>query len=202
MDSSGASISAATAAFEANTPEPQAAQAVAPDFIAAQRPGVVALLIAGVAVTGVGTVAALATGANAALAVLLGYSSLCATAAMALALKKAERVASPALQNTRVASPETSPAWKLVRTLTVSDVSRLWCDIEPGATATQESMAWGRALVDAIKRGELRIVQKPGQSDEAVERERNAPHYMTQIERDALKAWAAQNGHAPAFLQD
>jgi hypothetical protein len=88
-----------------------------------------------------------------------------------------------------------------VNTLTVSDASRLWCDIEPGATATQETIAWGRALLDAIKRGELPILTKAGASEEAIKRESENPNYMTQVSRDALQAWARGHGYAPNFLR-
>lgn len=96
----------------------------------------------------------------------------------------------------------TSEAWKLVETLTVSDASRLWCSIEPGAAATQESIAWGRALLDAIVREELPIALKLGAPKDAVDWERKNPHYQTQLTRASLKSWANEHGHFPAFLQD
>jgi hypothetical protein len=96
----------------------------------------------------------------------------------------------------------TSAAWKLVETLTVSDASRLWCGIEPGAAATQETIAWGRALLDAVARGELPIVFKPGAPKDAIDWERKNPHYQSQVTRASLKSWANEHGHFPAFLQD
>lgn len=96
----------------------------------------------------------------------------------------------------------TSEAWKLVETLTVSDASRLWCSIEPGAAATQETIAWGRALLDAIMRGELPIALKPGAPKDAIDWERKNPHYQTQLTRASLKGWANEHGHFPVFLQD
>src|SRR6185437_6597046 len=100
------------------------------------------------------------------------------------------------------AAAATPEAWKLVETLTVSDASRLWCSIEPGAAATQETIAWGRALLDAITREELPIVLKPGAPKDAVDWERKNPHYQTQVTRASLKSWANEHGHFPAFLQD
>ena len=61
-------------------------------------------------------------------------------------------------------------------------------------------MAWGRALLDAIKRGELLILTKAGSSEVTIERERENPHYKTQVSRDALQAWASGHGYAPNFL--
>jgi hypothetical protein len=211
MESSSASVSPAMTESEAaglaqqvarDTASPQPASGPLKDFLAAQSPMALALAAGGFAVSAAGTIAAMATGANAALALLLGYSSLAGTAALAIALRRPAPVATPEAPASEPVVAETSPAWKLVSTLTVSDASRLWCGIEPGAMATQDSMAWGRALIDAIKRGELAIVRKAGLGDEAFERERANPHYMIQLERDALKAWAAQHGHAPAFLRD
>jgi hypothetical protein len=99
-------------------------------------------------------------------------------------------------------SAGTSEAWKLVETLTVSDASRLWCSIEPGAAATQETIAWGRALLDAIAREELPIALKPGAPKDAVDWELKNPHYQTQLTRASLKSWANEHGHFPVFLQD
>jgi hypothetical protein len=62
-------------------------------------------------------------------------------------------------------------------------------------------MAWGRALLDAVKQGDLPIVTK-GASPEASQQERQNPHYMTQVTRAALKHWADQKGHTPQFLRD
>lgn len=170
-------------------------------FLTTQSPRTLAVLGAGLTVSAGGTIAAIATGANAALAMLIGYSALTGTAALALTVRNWGTVAAPAICQPPTAAA-TSPAWKLVSVFTVSDASRLWCGIEPGATATQESMAWGRALVDAIRRGELPIVRRAGSTDEAFARERSSPHYMTPLARDALKLWAARHGHSPAFLAD
>ena len=143
---------------------------------------------------------ALTEGTNAALAVLIGYSALASTIALVQSI--------PATK-TQGFEPETksnikggtSVAWKLVNTFTISDASRLWCNIEPGATATQDSMAWGRALLDAVKQGNLPILAA-AVSAEALDRERRNPHYMTKVSRAALKHWADQNGHTPEFLRE
>jgi hypothetical protein len=159
-----------------------------------------ALLIATLVLAAGGALWAIDAGVSTPLALMVGYC----TATSTIALYAASRLPRPVpVEETEraPAAPGTSEAWKLVKTLTVSDASRLWCDIEPGATTTQETMAWGRALMDAIKRGELPIVLKPGMSDEAVKRERDNPHYMTQVTRDALQAWASAHGYAPNFLR-
>lgn len=159
-------------------------------------------LAPGVAAAVVGTVYAIATGANVALALLVGYCALACTAALACTLPHRTSARAPDVNPLDKGGGDISAAWRLVSTLTVSDASRLWCGVEPGAMATQESIAWGRALLDAIKQGELAIVLKPGASNDALAREKADPHYMTQLSRDALKEWASQHGHAPRFLQD
>jgi hypothetical protein len=157
------------------------------------------LFIAAALLIGTGVIAALATGANVSLAILVGYCALVGTIVVirdAPAVQPRETVTLVPLPN----EPATAAAWKLVNTFTISDASRLLCNIEPGAAATQESIAWGRALIDAIKRGDLAIAPKTGAAQSA-DRERESPHYMTEVTRDALRLWADQKGSTPAFLR-
>jgi hypothetical protein len=158
-----------------------------------------AMLLGALVLAAGGAVWAIDSGVSAPLALMVGYCAATSTIALYAATKTVRPVQVEA--PSAPPAPGTSEAWKLVGTLTVSDASRLWCDIEPGATATQESMAWGRALLDAIKRSELPILVKAGTSDEAAKRERDNPHYMTQVSRDALQAWASGHGYAPNFLR-
>lgn len=134
--------------------------------------------------------------------VMLLYGMVASTLALYAATATPAAQAAPVSVTAETTSPGTSEAWKLVETLTVSDASRLWCSIEPGAAATQETIAWGRALLDAITREELPIVLKPGAPKDAVDWERKNPHYQTQVTRASLKSWANEHGHFPAFLQD
>jgi len=159
-----------------------------------------AMLFGSLVLASGGALSAIDGGVSAPLALMVGYCAATSTVALYVATRtvRPTHVEQPA---NAPPAPGTSGAWKLVNTLTVSDASRLWCDIEPGATATQETIAWGRALLDAIKRGELPILTKAGASEEAVKRERENPHYMTQVSRDALQAWASGHGYAPNFLR-
>lgn len=134
--------------------------------------------------------------------VMLLYCMLASTLALYAATASPAIEAAPAPIADEPTAPGTSAAWKLVETLTVSDASRLWCSIEPGAAATQETIAWGRALLDAIAREELPVVVKAGAPKDVVEWERKNPHYQTQVTRASLKSWANEHGHFPAFLQD
>ena len=161
------------------------------------------LFIAAALLIGTGAIAAIATGANVALSILVGYAAFVGTIAVIRAPAPAaqpreahEAVTLVPLPN----EPATAAAWKLVNTFTLSDASRLLCNIEPGAAATQESIAWGRALIDAIKGGDLAIVPKTGAA-QSIDRERESPHYMTEVTRDALRVWADQKGSMPAFLR-
>jgi len=163
----------------------------------------VGILLAASLIVGCAVVWAIVEGANAALALLIGYSAVASTiglARLAPSKKTKTQDVEPAPKLVP-AEPETSAAWKLVSTFTISDASRLWCNIEPGTAATQESMAWGRALLDAVQQGNLPIVAKNG-SPEALDRERQNPHYMTQVTREALKLWADQKGQTPPFLRE
>jgi hypothetical protein len=168
--------------------------------------GVSPLMFGGATVLiGAGVIAAAATGANLALSLLAGYAAMAATIA---ALRSAAPTAEPRETIEVLATPAlaaepttTTAAWKLLSTFTVSDASRLLCNVEPGAAATQESIAWGRALVDAIKAGDLAISAKPGAAPGTAERERENPHYMTEVTREALRAWADRKGSVPDFLR-
>jgi hypothetical protein len=158
------------------------------------------LFIAVALLIGTGVIAAFVTGANVPLSLLVGYCALVGTIAV---IRDAVPAAQPREAVTFVplpTEPRTAAAWKLVNTFTISDASRLLCNIEPGAAATQESIAWGRALIDAIKRGDLAIAPKTGAAQSA-DRERESPHYMTEVTRDALRLWADQKGSTPAFLR-
>ena len=158
------------------------------------------LFIAAALLIGTGVIAALVTGANGPLAILVGYCAFVGTIAVirdaAPAVQPPEAVTLVPLPN----EPATAAAWKLVNTFTISDASRLLCNVEPGAAATQESIAWGRALIDAIKRCDLAMASKTGAAQSA-DRERESPHYMTEVTRDALRLWADQKGSTPAFLR-
>lgn len=144
---------------------------------------------------------AIADGTSPALALLVGYSAVASTIGLALSAPSKKTADSERAPTRTPAEGGISVAWTLVSTFTISDASRLWCNIEPGATATLDSMAWGRALLDAVKQGDLPIVTK-GASPEASQQERQNPHYMTQVTRAALKHWADQKGHTPQFLRD
>ena len=154
---------------------------------------------------GAGVIAAVATGANLALTLLAGYAAFAATSALlrsqAPATAPREAIDVVATSPLAVAPPATAAAWKLVSTFTVSDASRLLCNVEPGSAATQESIAWGRALLDAIKAGDLSLVEKSGAAAGTLDRERENPHYMTAMTREALRSWADAKGSVPDFLR-
>ena len=163
------------------------------------------LFSAATLLTGVGVAAAVVTGANLALTLLVGYSAFAATIAM---LRSAAPAVGPRGTIDLIAAaplaaePQTTTAaWKLVSTFTVADASRLLSHVEPGAAATQESIAWGRALLDAIKAGDLAIASKASTAPGAADRERESPHYMTEVTREALAGWADQKGSVPDFLR-
>ena len=67
---------------------------------------------------------------------------------------------------------------------------------------TQEIIAWGRVLVDAIENGELPFIRSEAQHKRSVSYSYDKPHWSTEVTRDALKAWAQTRGFSPSFLQD
>jgi len=132
-------------------------------------------------------------------ALAVGYCTVACTACLCAVLVP--------MLNAREAAPKTAEkpqpnyaAWNHVKTFRVSDASRLWCDIEPGCAASQESLAWSQAILAAIKSGQLPFCKQAGQSQEAIDRERANPNWATEVERAALKTWADSHGHLPRFL--
>jgi len=187
--------------------EPLASDASVSAAVHAQ-PGINSRTLRAVALGGAGALAvgmagwAIWSGDSVPMTLMLLYGMVASTFALYAATATPAVETAPAPLVEEPASAGTSEAWKLVETLTVSDASRLWCSIEPGAAATQETIAWGRALLDAITREELPVMVKPGAPKDVVDWERKNPHYQTQVTRASLKAWANEHGHFPAFLQD
>jgi hypothetical protein len=162
-----------------------------------------AALASGAAVAVGGTAWAIQEGVSQPLAIMVGYCALVGSTCLCAALTVIRGPAaksSPTAAKPRKREPNYA-AWNLVSKLSISDASRLWCDIEPGCPASQESIAWGQAMLDAVKRGELPISAKAGASQSGSNQDQRNPNWHTEIARDALKSWAKANGHAPRFLQ-
>jgi hypothetical protein len=176
----------------------------------------VLVLLSGICIAVGGTLWAIELEVPYPLAIMAGYctfiASACLCAMLMMLRRKPARVEQPA-RKTAIATTTTSAqasrprgepnyaAWKLVSKLSVSDASRLWCDIEPGCPATQESIAWAHAILDAIKRGELTIIPRTGLSETMRGPEQTNPSWTTEVARDSLKTWAQAHGHAPRFLE-
>lgn len=155
------------------------------------------VLSAGVALAAVCAIGAVLEGMAYSTAIAAGYCmlacSVCLCAALTIVLN-ARPKAAPVGERLE----PSYGAWKTIKSLRVSDASRLWCNIEPGCAASQESLAWAKAMFDAIKSGELPVA---GAGPETADRERANPSWATEVERGALKRWAAAYGHAPRFLE-
>lgn len=150
----------------------------------------------GVALAVFCTLWAIKAGVPLPLAIMVGYCTVASSAGVCMAPLV---IRSLAAKKTAAVAPKRGPnyaAWEVVSNLSVSDASRLWCDIEPGCPASQESIAWGTAMLDAIKRGELPVSSKDGPSQGP-----GSPNWHTKIAREALKSWAQGLGHSPRFLQ-
>lgn len=130
------------------------------------------------------------------MALLAGYITVAASACVCAALV-AIRFSAPKTETVGKRNSEPNyAAWKLVGKLRVADASRLWCGINSGHHATSEVMAWACAILDAIERGEL------PKSDSTGPLAQYKIGWHTEVERDALKAWAKSKGHSPRFLCD
>lgn len=133
------------------------------------------------------------------IALAVGYCTVACSVCLCAVLMPILNSREPAAKITEKAQPNYA-AWNHVKTFRVSDASRLWCDIEPGCAASQDSLAWSQAILAAIKSGELPICKQAGQSNETFDRERANPNWATEIERAALRIWADSHGHLPRFL--
>jgi hypothetical protein len=131
------------------------------------------------------------------LAVMVGYCTVVASACLCVAYDNMRRRVPVKAIAVAAGRDPNYAAWKLVSKFRISDASRLWCDIEPGAPASQESIAWGTAMLDAVRRGELAVITKAGTTAQ----EQKNPGWTTEIERDALRSWAQAHGQSPRFLQ-
>jgi hypothetical protein len=135
------------------------------------------------------------------LAIMAGYCTFIASACLCILLMVLRKAPAKVESVNAARGQPNYAAWKLVSKYSVSDASRLWCDIEPGCPASQESIAWAHALLDAIKRGELRIVPRSGLSETIASSEQASPTWHTEVARDRLQSWAQSHGHSPRFLQ-
>ncbi len=157
------------------------------------------VLCCGITLAALCTVWAIEVGVPYPMALAAGYCtaacSACLCAALLLVLNSDQTTA----RTTEKSQPNYA-AWTVVKAFRISDASRLWCNIEPGCAATQESLAWSQAMLAAIKSGELPIRRRAGEGEETIDRERANPSWATEIERTALKSWASSHGHVPRFL--
>ena len=176
----------------------------------------VLVLLGGICIAVGGTLWAIELEVPYPLAIMAGYCTFIASACLCVALMVLRKTSTKVEQPVSSTGPDTTnttttaaargkpnyAAWKLVSKFSVSDASRLWCDIEPGCPATQESIAWAHAILDAIKRGELTIIPRSGLSEAMRGPEQVNPSWTTEVGRESLKTWAQANGHAPRFLQN
>lgn len=148
-----------------------------------------------------GAIWAIRLGAATPIAIMVGYCTLVATVCLTVALSLLPKPESKQGQSVS-ATPAVSEAWKHVSTFSVSDAARLWCDVEPGATVTQDIIAWGRLMLDAIASGELACIRNEAPSNRPTSYPSDKPHWCTEVTRDALQTWAHARGFEPGFLQN
>ena len=147
------------------------------------------------------TLWAISLGVSQPLAIMVGYCAMVGSACLCTSIVLLRRSATKGSTIDATRWPNYA-AWKLMSRLSVSDASRLWCDIEPGCAASQESSAWALAMLDAIKTGELPVSSSSGTREEVINQNRANPNWHTEVTRDALKAWARTHGHSPRFLEN
>ena len=163
------------------------------------------LFCAATLLTGVSVAAAVATGANLALSLLVGYAAFAATIAMSSRPNARRRAArnDRADRGDAARSRAANDHGGVEARLHLHRLRRLapalQCRTGRGGDAEIDRL--GRALLDAIKAGDLAVVAKSNAAPGTVERERENPHYMTEMTREALRSWADQKGSVPDFLR-
>jgi len=162
--------------------------------------GVGAIALA-TAVSVAGAVWSIRLGVALPLAIMVSYCALATTVCLTVVLATLPRHEA-ARELPAATTPSVSEAWKHVNTFTVSDAARLWCEVEPGAAATQDIIAWARLLLDAIASGELACIRNETQGNRPLSYPSDKPYWSTKVTRDALQAWAQTRGFNPGFLQD
>jgi hypothetical protein len=160
-----------------------------------------AIVIGGVTFAAADTVWAIQFGVSAPLAIAAAYCTVIATVCLAAVMAMLQKRPGPPREQPVIQRPAISGAWKLTQTFSVSDACRLMCDIEPGSMVTQDCIAWAKALLEAIERRELALVESAKPSGLLADRKAK-PNWHSEITRDALKSWTQLRGISPQFLQD
>ncbi|HZD91395.1 MAG TPA: hypothetical protein VE224_14940 [Pseudolabrys sp.] len=154
------------------------------------------------ALAAAGAIWAIRLGVAYPIAIMAAYCTAVATIGLALVISLLPRAEEARPEQPAPDTPAVSAAWKHVNTFSVSDAARLWCDVEPGATVTQDVIAWARLLLDAIADGELACVRGEAPSGRPMSYASDKPHWSTEVTREALQNWARTRGFKPGFLQD
>lgn len=155
-----------------------------------------------------GAIWAVITGVPLPVAVMAGYCTL--VAAVYLGLAPAAYRAVYAARPSH--SPSSSPIrkypnpdysiWRHVETLTIDQAACLWCEHDPEEPPPDTKItAWRMAFQDAIRRGELAMSPRTGQSKNDFDYERREPPDYARVTRTNLRAWATMKGYDPEFLR-
>jgi DNA-binding transcriptional LysR family regulator len=148
-----------------------------------------------------GTVWAMIQGVPLPIALMVGYCTLVGAVYLAMAPLAYRALAqSPANSpQPKKPKPPNYAAVRLMHQYTLSEASRLWCDIDQSASPTMESNSWEQALAAAIQRGDLGFIPKYTAQPHL---EKRKPEWSTIIPRSALQEFAAKIGQHPRFLRD
>lgn len=92
--------------------------------------------------------------------------------------------------------------WRQVHKYTLSEVSSLWCDVEPGTLDTKEIKAQRRALDSAIQTSQLKFIPRPHSTTDDIKFQRQRPSWDMELRRTDLKEYALATNQDPRFLRD
>jgi hypothetical protein len=161
----------------------------------------VTVVIAGATFAVADTLWAIQSGISAPIAMAVAYCTVVASVCLAAVMAMPQKTPEAPREQPVAPKPTISGAWKLTQKFSVSDACRLMCDIEPGSMVTQDCIAWAKALLEAIERRELAVVETAKATGLHADRKAK-PNWHSEITREALKAWTQLRGINPQFLQD
>jgi hypothetical protein len=92
-------------------------------------------------------------------------------------------------------------AWSYIDLFTIRDAARLWCETDPTASqASPRARQWEKAMLDAIRRGHMKLQPIPGESDRDYQRRANQATSSDRVTRSDLRQFAVFTGKSPRFL--
>jgi hypothetical protein len=146
-----------------------------------------------------GSVWAVILGVPLPIALMVGYCTLVGAVYLAMApLAFRVLAVSPQTATAPVRKKPTPnyTAWRHLNLYELQDAAKLWADVDPNSSGTNDSIAWFEVFRAKIKERELEIEPKYASERKA---EMDNPTEFTKIKKDSLKKFAERHGYDRPF---